>query len=386
MKRKSFAARDKPSLCFVAPQAYPVLDGDPNLKVVGGSEVQQCILAREFVRRGHRVSMVCLDYGQPPSCQIDGITVIRSHRQGAGLPKLRTAWALVNYWRAMARADADVYYQQNCSVLTGYVAAFSRVHRRRAIYCGASDLDFVATAPLLLSARDRAIYLWGLRRMDAIVVQSERQAQTCLRDFKLPSLVIRSCYGHHGAPGDRGGVLLWSGRITPAKAPELFVDLARQCPEFQFRMVGGGQPEYFESIRARANGLSNIEFIGFVPYNQVEPMFDGIAAVINTSPSEGFPNTFLQGWARGVPTVSFFDPDCALDGRPVGIVVKTMEEMAAAVMRLKRDATVWARHSTDALNYFQQQFTLDKVADDYEALFESLAAGRPVSGAEDGRR
>src|ERR1035437_243529 len=162
MKRKSFGNACKPSLCFVAQQAYPVLAGDANVKVVGGAEVQQCILAREFVRRGHRVSMVCLDYGQPPSCQIDGITIIRSHRQGAGLPKLQTALAFVNYWRAMARADADIYYQQNCSFLTGYVAAFARVHRRGAIYCGASDPDFVAGPPKLDSARDRAIYLWGL--------------------------------------------------------------------------------------------------------------------------------------------------------------------------------------------------------------------------------
>jgi glycosyltransferase involved in cell wall biosynthesis len=365
-------------ICFFAPLAYPVLSGDPKLKVVGGAEVQQSTLAREFVRRGYEVSMVCLDHGQPQDQIIDGIRIIKSHRNGSGWPRLRTLRAFLGFWQAMSRADADLYYQRCSSALTGYVALFARTHRRLAIFSGAHDLDFVPGGPLLESSRDRAIYSWGLSHVDAIVTQTRRQAEMCLKDLGFASQVIRSCYGHSGKPADRSGVLLWAGRMTPSKFPERLVDIARQCPEYRFRVVGDGDPDYVKAIRQRASDLVNIEFAGFVPYTRVEPQFDGIAAFISTSDFEGFPNTFLQAWSRGVPTVSLFDPEARVDGRPVGVVVGSADAMAAAVRRLMTDREQWEQQSADSRTYFQREFALDRVADEYETLFGQLAARRPA--------
>src|SRR5688500_12754041 len=83
------AAVRKPHVCFVALHAWPVLARDPSVATPGGAEVQQTILARLFRRSGYRVSMLCLDFGQPARAEIDGITVFRTYREDEGIPALR---------------------------------------------------------------------------------------------------------------------------------------------------------------------------------------------------------------------------------------------------------------------------------------------------------
>src|SRR5688572_572357 len=71
-------AQARPHLCFVAPHAWPVISGDASLQLVGGAEVQQAVLARLFAANGYRVSMICLDFGQPSRVEIDGVQLYRA--------------------------------------------------------------------------------------------------------------------------------------------------------------------------------------------------------------------------------------------------------------------------------------------------------------------
>ena len=130
----------RPHVCFVAPHAWPVFSGDPHIQVVGGAEVQQAILARLFASDGYRVSMICLDFGQPARASIDGVEVLRLYRMKAGIPVLRFVHPrLTTMWRRLAEANADVYYCRSASMWVGVVAAFCRRNGRKLVYAGASD-------------------------------------------------------------------------------------------------------------------------------------------------------------------------------------------------------------------------------------------------------
>ena len=111
------AAQERlPHACFVAPYAWPVLAGDSGIKVVGGAEVQQTILARLFRRAGYRVSMICLDFGQPDGAEVDGIVVRKTFGQDEGIPVLRFFHPrLTAMWRVMSEVDADIYYQRSAA-------------------------------------------------------------------------------------------------------------------------------------------------------------------------------------------------------------------------------------------------------------------------------
>jgi glycosyltransferase involved in cell wall biosynthesis len=365
-------------ICFVAPFGYPVLAGDRRIPVAGGAEVQQSFIARELVRRGHEVSMVSMDFGQPEGGRVHGVRLLKACAPEAGLPVLRFLHPrLTSLWAAMRRADADVYYQRASGALTGFVSAFARRHGRRMVFAGASDLDFEPSLPLVRYRRDKALFRHGLRAADEVVVQSERQRQRCREVSGREATVIPSCYGHNGRPAQHDGVVLWVGSVKPIKRPDLFLDLAQRLPQLRFRLVGGAPAEsssLFESLQRRAATLPNLEMTGFVPHADVESHFDDAALLVNTTASEGFPNTFLQAWSRGMPSVSFFDAGVRVEGTPVGTVVPDLDAMAHAVQRLKADEPLWREEGRRAAEHVRRHHAVDRVVDAYERIFDRLMA------------
>ena len=368
----------KPHLCFVALTAWPVLSGDRSIKSVGGAEVQMSFLARAFVKAGHRVSMICMDYGQPDDVEVDGISVIKAHTPAGGIPVLRFFHPrLTSTWWAMKRANADIYYQRACGVHTGFVAAFCKRYQRKFIYAAAHDADFDPEAPLIRYRRDKAIFRWGLRHADSVVVQSQTQTDRCRANYGIATTQIRSCYAPPiGASIGQNGYVLWVATLRSWKRPELFLELARRLPQYQFRMVGGADDATeFEKLSHAAASLPNLEFIGFVPHAEIENHFDGARLFVNTSVYEGFPNTFLQAWARGMPTVSFVDTSSEIHGQPVGALVKNLEEMVTTVDHFMSNDSIWSETGHRCVACYTTDHSLEAITLKYEHLFLQLKLG-----------
>lgn len=370
-------------VCIVAPHVWPMLSGDKAIRFAGGAEMRQAILARALSRAGFRVSVVTLDFGQPEGAMVDGVTVLRAHALDTSLPVLRFLHPrLTSWWQAMKRADADIYLQSTAAYLTAVVAAFCRRHGRRFIYSGASDPDFQLDQIWKKFRRrsrwrDQPMYLWGVKRADAIVAQHARQAEACRRWMGREAWVIPNCYElPPEAKPSPGGIVLWVANMRALKRPELFLELARAFPHRRFRLVGGPasgkEAEIYEQTKRAATKLPNVEFVGFVPFAEVGAHFDAARLFVNTSEYEGFPNTFLQSWARGIPTVSFVDCGARDDDGPVGRVCRDFEEMRDAVALLCEDDALWAREGERARRYFLNRHTVDAAVEAYGQLFKQL--------------
>lgn len=369
------------SICFVAVTAYPVLSLSRDIRFAGGAEVQQSLVATRLAERGHDVSMVCFDHGQPDGEVVRGVRVHKAYAADAGLPGLRFLHPrLTGLWAAMKRADAEAYYQRTRTMEVGIVAAFAKAHGRHSIFAAANDVDFGRGRDTLKYMRDRLMFDWGVRNVDAVVVQTPRQRELCRQRFDRESHLIPSGYGHRGGPAGQDGPILWVATAKTYKRPHLFLDLANRLPQYRFRLVGGpgiGKEErdYYDALCERASKLPNVENCGFVAYADVEERFDGGSIFINTSIGEGFPNTFLQAWTRGMPTVSFFDPEVRYEGSPVAITVDTVDEMVETVHRLKSTPDQWSAASRHVRSYAAATHSIDAVCDAYEALLGGLGGG-----------
>ena len=273
----------------------------------------------------------------PTAAQVQGVTVYKMHKPDEGIPVVRFVYPrLTSLWGALKRVDADVYYQRTAAVTTAWVAQFCRMNGRRSIYAGASDVDFIPGEQDIRYARDRKIFEWGVRRVDDMIVAERRAARELKEHYGREATLIPSCYvaAARAPPAGTQRLRPVGGHGAAQQAPR---DAARdRAPAAQLpvrddrrRRTRQREPEYAAlDRRGREAPSPNIEMRGFVPFAEAEAHFDGARVFLNTSLYEGFPNTFLQAWARGIPTVGFVDTGSRRDGEPVYDYVRDVGEAA----------------------------------------------------------
>ena len=371
----------RPHVCFLAPTTWPTFAGDGKLRVVGGAELQQTLIAKTLAGRGYRVSMISIDYGQQDGTEAHGVRIYNMHKPDEGIPVVRFIHPrLTSLWKALKRVDADVYYQRTAAVYTGYLAAFSKFHGKRCIYAGASDVDFIPGREDIVLGRDKLLFEYGLRRVDRVIVQNENQRKLLRQHYNREGIYIPNCYdAPAGARADRQGYVLWVATLRDSKRPELALEIARRLPQYRFVMVGGPDvgkrgEEKARALRDEAAKLPNVDFRGYVPLEETEQLFNGARVFLNTSAYEGFPNTFLQAWARGMPTVGMTDVGMYhADGQTPYDLTPKVEEATARIDRLMTDDVAWQHASQRVLGHHRDTHALDAVVDQYEREILGLA-------------
>jgi glycosyltransferase involved in cell wall biosynthesis len=380
----------RPSVCFVALNAYGLLSGRADLTHIGGAELQQVLLARELSSRGYRVSFVTLDHGQSDGIQHDGITVYRAYAPGAGLPGVRffhPRWT--GLWAAMARANADVYYNRCAGYEVGQVALWCRRHGRRFVFAVASDSDCIPQLPLLECHRERYLYRWGLRIAGTITAQTTTQQGLLRRNFGLESTVVPNCCPmpvEEEAPAADPGRnqsprVLWLGRIAEQKRLEWLLDVAERCPQMVFDVVGAStaQSEYAARLTRRAAGIPNVVMHGRVPHDDVPRFYRRAAVLCCTSLYEGFPNTFLEAWSRGLPVVSTFDPDGVIAKHGIGWNTDTVDGVAEQLKRALTLPKEWRAASVAARRYCRENHSPEDSASRFEQVLRAVVSGNTPS-------
>ena len=371
----------KHDLCFVGLENLPVLAPEFNHLGSGGEQVQQTLLSRALIRRGYRVSMVVLDHGQPDGAAWGGVTTYRAYRASAGVYGLRFVhprWTGI--WGAMKRADAAVYYVSCAGMRVGLASMFCRRHGRKLVFRVAHDNDCRPRQLPVSYARDRVLYEYGLRRTDSILAQSLSQQSDLQRYYRLGSelagMLVEAPARTLGLD-ERDIDILWVNNLAQFKRPDLIVDLARRLPRRRIVMIGGtqaGADHLTRMVSTAAAELPNLEFLGPVPYHDVGDYYARARLFVNTSDSEGFPNSYLQSWVRATPLVAFFDPDGIVVREGLGTVPADIDGMATAVEALLNDESAWRACGRRCVAFMEREFSEDAILRPYLA-----ALGPPVS-------
>jgi glycosyltransferase involved in cell wall biosynthesis len=294
-----------------------------------GAERQMELLARALCERGYRVAQIVYPVADPvPLPPLLTLVERRRHQIGNRSP-LGPIREALETWGALFRADAEIVVLRKRTAALAVAALFCRLRRRRLIFSSANDYEFLHDQFADGRSR-RALYSFGVRSADVVVVQSEGQLALARRAFphlrrvvRLPSFVERVQSIPRTEPEERA--FLWIGRIVDYKQPLRYIELARALPEARFLMVpivDVSEPDspLLPAVAAAPLTTPNLRLLDPLPHTAMLDLIGKSVAVVNTSQFEGMPNVFLEAWARGVPALTLeFDPDGVIARHRLGV-------------------------------------------------------------------
>jgi glycosyltransferase involved in cell wall biosynthesis len=363
-------------ICFVGPDVYPVLNRNYGSGYIGGESVQLTLLTKAFKGLNWDVIVIDRDYGQPDVEIIEEIVIHKTYKVDEGWPIIRFFHPrLSSIFKALKKADADIYFQSCAGMMTGLVALFCKIYKKKFVFRTAHDTDCIPGHQLIKLWRDKKLYEYGLRQANLISVQGENQ-----------KILLEKNYGINGFPVNmtvevpteikadikKDIDVLWVNNMRPFKRPEMCIEIAKSLRNYKFFMIGGPCPgfdDYYKKILLLSQKVNNLSFLGPVPYSQINSYFSRAKLFINTSKTEGFPNSFLQAWIRKVPIISFFDPDQLIKRHSLGTSPISIDTMRKDIVRLLSENKLRQRFGEGARKFVMKNYSPPQIAKKYISVF-----------------
>jgi glycosyltransferase involved in cell wall biosynthesis len=363
----------KIKVCFVVPRAYPIFNPDKG-DYFGGAELDLYYLATELARdSGFEVSFIVADYGQNDVETIEGVTILKSLDFNKNVFD-----GLLRTWRALKRVDADIYFLECASPGVPLVAMFCKLHRRIFVYRLASVLEsngtYIRQNPIF-----GRLFAWSLRQADMVFAQNVTDEGNLTRTVGVSSRAIPNGHRLPAVQQQTRDTILWVGRDNPVKKPELFLELAKVMPNEHFTMVcqALNKDQHYANLIAEAGTIPNLEFIRHVPFNQVDTFFRRAKVFVNTSDSEGFPNTFIHACKCGTAILSFnVNPDGFLNAHTCGLCCNGDPARLTYNLRFMLENNRYVGYGTNAHGYAVQYHDITEIITEYKSFFTRLAKKR----------
>lgn len=294
---------------FLSSHAHYALD-PASTRVSGGAELQVAMLARELVRRGHKVVIAGGDSGQPDGRVLEGVltrTAGKFHTGGLmdtlfALPRVvsllmrhRPQYVVILGWTAW------LYILARIRPLLGYRLVF---------ICGL-DSEIDGTFGKSHGWRGR-LFEQGVTLSDHRFAMSEYQREL-FGQLGLPCGFYRNLILPRKLPrtAPKTVDLLWVARCQRIKRPHLFLDLVREIPQARCEMICPREDKaLWEEISERAASLPNLTFHERIPYHLIQEHYDRARFLVSTSEAEGFPNVMIHAAQGETAILSLeLDPD-----------------------------------------------------------------------------
>jgi len=362
-------------VCFVMLKAYPVFNREVK-EIFGGAEVDFYYLATELAKdKDYDVSCIVADYGQPRVEVRRNVALIKSVKNLQKY-RLRDAWHL---WRALRKANAQIYVRELASLVTVECAAFIRLYRRKLVYRTAHTRECDGTYLREHRFVRGRSFAWALRHADKVITQNAQDVKQLHETIGVQADVIRGANVLKELDENPRETILWAARSAAFKRPELFLKLARQMPDKHFTMISpkATDDDRYDEFVKRAKQVQNLEFIPGVPFDELDDYFARAKVFVSTSSSEGFPNTYLHACKCATPILSLkVNPDNFISKYQCGMCADDNWDKFCEMLNMLLDPDTAAIYGQNGRRYVDENHSIGKIIEDYKKIFRQLTQGR----------
>lgn len=366
----------KIKVCFVSPFAYPLFNPETDLKF-GGAEVQMYLLATELAKdENFDVNFVALDLGQKEKEEYGGVKVYKSYQRGRNIFNLIKA--SLKQVLTLKKINSDVVISRAAGVEVGLSAFYCKLFRKKFIYSIASNKDVDKSRFQGIRGR---FFKFGFERADFLIAQTKKQIdileKTYKKSFKNIKIIPNSFNIKKNINSTKKDFVLWVGSSIGVKRPDIFLELAEQFPQEKFVMImtkSKAGLERWEKIKKRADKLSNLELIEKVPFKKMDDYFACAKVFVNTSATEGFPNTFLQAMMNKTPILSLnVDPDGFIKNNNCGLISdNSFDLLVSKLEKLLSDQNLRDTISKNGYNYMLKNYDMNKNIERWKEFLKHL--------------
>ncbi|MDK9557285.1 glycosyltransferase family 4 protein [Marinobacter sp. M216] len=349
----------------------------------GGAELQLKYFSEFLISRGYHVHFIYLDRTEK--------TVHGGNLTLHPIKFFHCSGRFGKYWflykwklsKILDDIDPDFLISRTRSSWSGIAARYASKNQKRHIHYVASDNDVVFKKPgcyRVFDSIESVFYKRTFEGASKVICQNHFQKEALSKRFKIdPTIQTQAAPFPESSVQEKSSDVIrvvWIANMKQLKRPELFLSLAKRFEgreNLHFTMVGGDQEGKYQRELNGRKTQKNFTYIGKADNQEVNRLLAQSHILVNTSDYEGFSNTFVQAWMRGVYVVSLnSDPSGLMKRNRLGEKTRTFDRLCEVIEDLSSKPAALADRSYDIAKYALENHSVEAV---YSRSFQEIVDG-----------
>lgn len=314
----------KKKLCIILPVHWSY--------AMGGSEYQISLLLNHSNFRNFFDTYILsrrISEHFKNNCQYDLSLIV----QPFYLQKYTHVFDSFHLYKKLKDINPDVIYQNVGTSYAGIACYYAKKYNKKMILHLSNDvliqsIEKITNFKGILFQIEKKFYEYAIYRSSSIIAQTHCQKSIINNNYKKD--VDAVVYNFHPYPEEKLNKcspikVVWVANFKPAKQPDIFIKLAEDLNEkniyIRYIMIGreSFDIDWQAHLDERIERNIQLNYIGEQTNEAINSILADSHIFVSTSLYEGFANTFIQAWLRGLPVISLHaNPDNLLCDNKIG--------------------------------------------------------------------